>query len=88
MIVQTSRAQILKNCLVTTEVLYRLPDYPTLIGLFVWQTYDVVPEIPRVKKFLEFWKLNIEGKIHTVTIGYRPIAGAGDIRAGGVFTLQ
>lgn len=90
MIVHTSRAQILKNCLVTTKVLYYFPDNPSLLSPspFLWQTLDVVPEVPRVREFLEYWKNNIEGRIHSVTIGYRPIAGAGDIRAGGVFQLH
>ena len=54
--------------LTTAEIIYRLPDYPALLQSFVWQKFDLAPEFPELRKFLEFWSLNIEGKLHSVNV--------------------
>jgi uncharacterized protein Usg len=53
----------------TTEVLYYMPDHPTLLQSFVWQTLDLAPSYPRIHKFLDFWKREIDAVIHSVTLG-------------------
>jgi len=52
----------------TAEILYHLPDYPSLLQTFVWQDLDKAPEFPVLKKFLNFWERKIEGKLHSVTV--------------------
>lgn len=54
--------------LTTTEVLYYMPDHPKLLQSFVWQTLDLAPRYPRVRKFLDFWKTEIEAVIHSVRL--------------------
>ena len=54
--------------LTTAEVLYYMPDHPSLLQSFVWQTLDLAPEYPRIVKFLDFWKREIEATIHSVRI--------------------
>lgn len=54
--------------LTTAEVLYYMPDHPKLIQSFVWQTLDLAPRYPRVRKFLDFWKAEIEAVIHSVKL--------------------
>ena len=54
--------------LTTAEVLYYLPDHPILLQRFLWQTLDLAPDYPRIHKFLEFWRLEIEAVIHSVTV--------------------
>lgn len=54
--------------LTTAEILYHMPDYPTLLQSFVWQEYDVAPEFPQLKKFLTFWERELDGKLHSVKI--------------------
>lgn len=54
--------------LTTTEVLYYMPDHPKLLQSFVWQTLDLAPRYPRVRKFLDFWKAEIEAVIHSVRL--------------------
>ncbi|HEY5107149.1 MAG TPA: protein usg [Caulobacteraceae bacterium] len=54
--------------LTTAEVLYYLPDHPTLLQSFLWQTLDVAPEFPRVHRFLGFWRREIDAVIHSVTV--------------------
>jgi uncharacterized protein Usg len=54
--------------LTTAEVLYYLPDHPILLQRFLWQTLDLAPDYPRIHKFLDFWRLEIEAVIHSVTV--------------------
>jgi uncharacterized protein Usg len=52
----------------TAEIIYRLPDHPALLQSFIWQKFDLAPDFPELRKFLEFWSLNIEGKLHSVNV--------------------
>lgn len=54
--------------LTTAEILYHLPDHPTLLQTFIWQEYDIAPEFPILRKFLDFWTRNIDGKLHSVKV--------------------
>ena len=54
--------------LTTAEILYHLPDHPALLQSYVWQELDVAPRYPVLKKFLDFWNRELEGKIHSVVI--------------------
>ena len=54
---------IRRKSLVTVDILYWMPDYDNILQEFVWQTKDVVPEIPRVHKFLDYWHKNIDAVI-------------------------
>lgn len=54
--------------LATAEVLYYLPDHPSLLQSFVWQTLDLAPAYPRIHKFLDFWKREINAVIHSVQL--------------------
>ncbi len=44
--------------LTTAEIIYRLPDHPALLQSFIWQKFDLAPDFPELRKFLEFWKEN------------------------------
>ncbi len=52
----------------TAEVLYYLPDHPSLLQSFVWQTLDLAPSYPRIHKFLDFWRAEIDAVIHSVRL--------------------
>ncbi|MBL8536268.1 MAG: hypothetical protein JNM59_02565 [Hyphomonadaceae bacterium] len=54
--------------LATAEVLYYLPDHPSLLQSFVWQTLDLAPRYPRIHQFLDFWRREIEAVIHSVRL--------------------
>ena len=32
--------------LTTAQILYRLPDHPSLLQTYVWQDYDLCPNFP------------------------------------------
>ena len=59
---------ILRNTIVTINVLYWMPDYTHILQEFIWQTADIRPEYPRVHRFLNYWHENIEAVISEVNI--------------------
>lgn len=54
--------------LATAEVLYYIPDHPALLQTFIWQTLDLAPQYPRIHKFLDFWRREIDAVIHSVRL--------------------
>ncbi|HEX3983542.1 MAG TPA: Usg family protein [Acidisoma sp.] len=54
--------------LTTAEILYHLPDHPGVLQSFIWQELDLAPDYPRLRKFLDFWEREIEGKLHSVRV--------------------
>lgn len=61
--------------LTTAEIIYHLPDHPDLLQSFIWQKMDVAPDFPALRRFLEYWSRNIEGKLHSVRVGQARLAG-------------
>jgi uncharacterized protein Usg len=54
--------------LTTAEILYHMPDHPGLLQAYVWQEYDLAPKFPTLRKFLDFWTHNLDGKLHSVQV--------------------
>jgi len=73
-------AQLQGYSLTTAEILYRLPDHPSLLQTYIWQEYDVSPAFPKLKGFLDFWTAKIEGKLYKVTIAHRELIRPADLR--------
>lgn len=59
---------IQRKTLVTLQVLYWMPDYNNILQEFIWQTMDVVPELPRIHKFLNFWHDEIDAVISEIRL--------------------
>jgi uncharacterized protein Usg len=75
--------------LVTTEVLYRMPDHPRVLNTFVWQTYDQPPTLPRVHAFIRYWQAEIEAQIAQVRVVCASLFQLHDLRhIDGVWRLQ
>ena len=73
----------------TVEIIYRLPDHPHLLQSFVWQHYDLAPDYPKLHSFLEFWRKNIEGAIHSVRMASVELIKPAEVRmTNGVFHLH
>ena len=66
--------------LTTAELYYRLPDYRNVLNSFVWQLYDLAPDYPRLFEFIDFWKEEIEGPLHSVRFTHRKLIGPGEWR--------
>ncbi len=74
--------------LATAEITYHMPDFPALLQTFVWQHYDIAPHFPRLKKFLDYWRENLDGELHSVTVGRSELIKPSEIRTGPIFTLH
>ena len=67
--------------LTTAEVLYFMPDHPTLLQSFTWQTLDLAPRYPRLRAFLDHWRREIEAVIHSVQLASGEQLGPAQLRA-------
>jgi uncharacterized protein Usg len=54
----------------TAEILYRMPDHPAFLQTYLWQDLDVAPEFPVLRKFLDFWERNLDGKLFKVRVAH------------------
>ena len=54
--------------LTTAQITYHRPDFPALLQEYVWQEYDLAPDFPILKRFLRFWEMSLDGKIHSVQV--------------------
>jgi uncharacterized protein Usg len=77
------RAQLIGFSLTTAEILYRMPDHPSLLQSFIWQEYDVHPRFPRLKHFLDFWSRNLDGKLYRVTVAHKRLITPAELRLVG-----
>lgn len=66
--------------LTTAEILYHLPDHPALLQSFLWQDMDLAPEYPVLRKFLDFWNRNLDGKLHSVKLATQTLITPGELR--------
>jgi uncharacterized protein Usg len=75
--------------LTTAEITYHLPDYPQLLQEFIWQDLDLPPAFPELKRFLDFWHRNLEGRVHSVMVAAAPVTQPSQFRfARGLLTLH
>ena len=81
--------QLQRYRLTTAEILYHLPDHPRLLQSYTWQDYDLAPDFPVLRRFLDFWRDSIEGRLHSVTVASTRLITAGEFRATDAhFTLH
>ncbi|WP_411819542.1 hypothetical protein ABFZ85_12155 [Hyphococcus formosus] len=67
---------------------YRLPDHPELLQTYIWQDYDIAPQFPVLKKFLDFWTRELEGPLHSVRLASQKLITASELRSVGAFALN
>src|SRR6195952_4168669 len=83
------RKQVLGYGLTTAQILYRMPDHPSLLQTYVWQNYDLFPKFPALKDFLAFWEEKLEGPLFSVTVAHSKLIRPAELRAvDGVFRLH
>ncbi len=66
--------------LTTAQIFYHMPDFHELLQEFIWQDYDIAPEYPSLKTFLNFWENEIEGQLHSVYVAKTKLITPGDYR--------
>lgn len=75
--------------LTTAQILYRRPDQQWLLQTYIWQDYDLCPVFPELNKFLAFWRRQLDGPLHSVTVAHSNLIKPAEIKAiDGVFRLH
>ena len=83
------RRQLEGYGLTTAHILYRRPDHPWLLQTYVWQEYDLCPDFPVLQRFLNFWRRQLEGPLHSVTVAHSRLIAPAEIKAiGSEFRLH
>jgi len=77
------KAQLAGFSLTTAEIIYRLPDHPSLLQSYIWQEYDLCPRFPKLKTFLDFWTAKLEGKLFRVTVAHSELIRPAELRLVG-----
>ena len=71
------------------EILYHMPDHPSLLQAFIWQDLDIAPKYPVLHKFLGFWEKNIEGRLHSVRVDSAKLITPSELRVvGSIFAIH
>jgi uncharacterized protein Usg len=73
-------AQLTGFSLTTAEILYHMPDHPSLLQAYIWQDYDIHPRFPRLKQFLDFWSRNLDGKLFRVMVAHKKLVRPAELR--------
>jgi len=75
--------------LTTAHILYRLPDHPAVLQTYVWQDLDIAPKFPVLRRFLDFWQRELDGKLHMVRVASAEIIRPAEFRfAATLKTIQ
>ncbi|MET7243814.1 usg protein [Methylobacterium sp. EM32] len=89
MVSKEFRQQIEGYGLTTAHILYRIPDHPGVLQTYIWQEYDLAPRFPVLTGFLDFWKRELEGPLHSVRVAHSQLIKPAEFRAvNGVLTLH
>jgi len=89
MVSQDFTRQMAGYGLTTATILYRMPDHPSVLQTFVWQQYDLAPRFPVLQDFLEFWRKELDGPLHSVTVAHSRLIRPAEFRTvNGVLTLH
>lgn len=75
--------------LTTAEILYRMPDHPAILQSYIWQDYDLFPQFPTLRKFLDFWTRTLEGPLFKVSVAHAKLIKPAELRTlDGEFRLN
>jgi uncharacterized protein Usg len=75
--------------LTTANILYGFPDHPQLLQNFIWQDYDLAPKFPVLTRFLDFWRRELEGPLHSVRVAHSALIKPAEFSlVRGVMTLH
>ena len=82
-------AQLNDYRLTTAEILYHMPDHPSLLQTYIWQNLDLAPRFPALTKFLDFWERNLDGRVHRVRVANAALIKPAEFTfASGLYALH
>jgi len=83
------RKQLQDYRLTTAEIIYHLPDHPSLLQCYIWQELDIAPRFPILNRFLRFWETKLDGKLNRVIVAHQALIKPGEFRYfGGEFLVN
>jgi uncharacterized protein Usg len=83
------RHRVFSYRLTTAEITYHLPDHPGILQNFIWQELDAVPHFPALRRFLDYWHRNLDGRLHSVKVAAANLVKPAEFRfADGEFRLN
>lgn len=83
------RKQIEGYGLTTAEIHYHMPDHPGLLQTYIWQEYDLAPQFPELKGFLDFWSRELDGALHSIRVAHQRLIRPTEWRSvDGVFMIH
>ncbi|NEI38513.1 aspartate-semialdehyde dehydrogenase [Rhizobium leguminosarum] len=62
------------------HILYRMPDFESVLQSYVWQDYDLAPDFPEMHRFLDFWQSKLDGPLHSVRYSHQRLIGPNEWR--------
>jgi uncharacterized protein Usg len=71
--------------LTTAEILYHLPDHPEILQTYIWQELDIAPRFPVLRKFLDFWHRELDGRLHSVRVASTGVIKPSTYRSPGAY---
>ncbi len=74
--------------LTTAEIMYRMPDHPDILQTYIWQDLDLAPAFPVLRRFLEFWRRELEGPLHSVRVMSAGLIGPASFRHPAILVLH
>lgn len=75
--------------LTTAEILYRMPDTPSVLQTYVWQAYDLAPHFPELAQFLDLWRRTLDWPLPSVRYAHQHLIGPSQWRhLSGVWRLH
>jgi uncharacterized protein Usg len=66
--------------LTTAEIMYRMPDHPDILQTYIWQDMDLAPGFPVLHRFLDFWRRELDGPLHSVRVTSARLIGPASIQ--------
>ena len=66
--------------LTTAEIMYRMPDYRSVLQTFIWQDYDIAPKFPVMARFIDYWREKLDGALHSIRYTHRKLVAANEWR--------
>ena len=66
--------------LTTAEILYRMPDHPSLLQTYIWHDYDQHPNFQKLQGFLKFWTENLDGPLYRIRVAHRKLIAPAELQ--------
>jgi uncharacterized protein Usg len=70
------------------HIFYRRPDHPAVLQEYIWTDLDIAPRYPVLNKFLDFWRRELEGPLHSVKVDSQDVFRAPTIGGGFLIALN